>query len=73
MSKMYQEEVPQYAKLRSLVNQINQTVLNENPELLSAGEVANLRIERHGAIRLGTNRRVINHVSSVCGNGYVSC
>jgi len=54
MSKMYQEEVPQYAKLCSLVTAVNNQVLEKNLHLLSGQEKSSLSIERHGAIRLGT-------------------
>lgn len=59
ISSMYQQEVPQYAKLRSLVNTVNNKVLTnevrtKNPSLLTEDEKKQLSVERHGAIRLGT-------------------
>ncbi len=58
MSAMYQAEVPQYGALLELVERVNQETLQQQPELhrrLEAqGELARLSVERHGAIRVGT-------------------
>jgi len=57
MSAMYQQEVPQYAELLTLVADVNLAVLENNPELYqdmeNADELARLNVERHGAIRVG--------------------
>ncbi|MCH4811395.1 2-oxoadipate dioxygenase/decarboxylase HglS [Vreelandella neptunia] len=58
MSAMYQQEVPQYGTLLSLVEAVNQEVLTANPALNSAlqgsDELARINVERHGAIRVGS-------------------
>ncbi|MGM0543111.1 MAG: 2-oxoadipate dioxygenase/decarboxylase HglS [Pseudomonadota bacterium] len=58
MSAMYQQEVPQYSALLSLVASVNEAVLAASPalrETLAAhDELARLDVERHGAIRVGT-------------------
>ncbi|QKJ87211.1 VOC family protein [Paramixta manurensis] len=58
MSAMYQQEVPQYGTLMSLVTTVNQQVLHDDPSfeqrLRDADELARLGVERHGAIRVGT-------------------
>jgi uncharacterized glyoxalase superfamily metalloenzyme YdcJ len=58
MSAMYQAEVPQYGTLLELVERVNQETLSQQPELYrrleAQGELARLRVERHGAIRVGT-------------------
>ncbi|MGM0856941.1 MAG: 2-oxoadipate dioxygenase/decarboxylase HglS [Pseudomonadota bacterium] len=58
MSAMYQQEVPQYSALLSLVASVNEEVLAASPalrETLAAhNELARLDVERHGAIRVGT-------------------
>ncbi|MFC7290657.1 VOC family protein [Hirschia litorea] len=57
MSVMYREEVPAYADLVTLVEEVNAKVLKADPELeeeLEAeGGIDALNAERHGAIRLG--------------------
>ncbi|WP_144244243.1 2-oxoadipate dioxygenase/decarboxylase HglS [Nitrincola sp. A-D6] len=57
MSDMYRSEVPQYQTLLDLVDEVNQTVLADNPALKQAleerGELQRLSLERHGAIRVG--------------------
>lgn len=59
MSEMYQKEVPLYGDLIDLVSEVNTEVLNEQPEvrqqLEHTGEIDRLNLERHGAIRLGTD------------------
>lgn len=58
MSAMYQQEVPQYGTLLSLVEAVNQEVLAVNPalhsELKQSDELARINVERHGAIRVGS-------------------
>ncbi|MFU9137374.1 2-oxoadipate dioxygenase/decarboxylase family protein [Erwinia tasmaniensis] len=58
MSDMYQREVPQYGTLLKLVAQVNSEVLEQDPaqkrQLIAAGELSRLSVERHGAIRVGT-------------------
>lgn len=58
MSDMYQEEVPLYGDLLSLVEDTNQEVLekstNTKAHLKRTGEMKRLSMERHGAIRVGT-------------------
>jgi uncharacterized glyoxalase superfamily metalloenzyme YdcJ len=58
MSAMYQQEVPQYGTLLSLVEAVNQEVLAANPALNHAlqdsHELARINVERHGAIRVGS-------------------
>jgi uncharacterized glyoxalase superfamily metalloenzyme YdcJ len=58
MSEMYRQEVPQYGTLLELVADINARTLEEQPALHSkmqrTGELDRLRVERHGAIRVGT-------------------
>lgn len=58
MSTMYQQEVPQYGALLTLVADVNEATLQAQPVLKAAlearGELSRLNVERHGAIRLGT-------------------
>ncbi|MCT7656216.1 VOC family protein [Oceanimonas sp. NS1] len=58
MSRMYQQEVPQYGTLVRLVADINEQVLAREPalheQLQQQGELERLSLERHGAIRVGT-------------------
>ena len=58
MSEMYQKEVPLYGDLIDLVTEVNTKVLSKQPEvkeqLEHTGEINRLNLERHGAIRLGT-------------------
>ncbi|XUO82803.1 VOC family protein [Halomonas sp. KM007] len=58
MSAMYQAEVPQYGALLELVERVNQETLQQQPalhhRLEAQGELARLSVERHGAIRVGT-------------------
>lgn len=58
MSDMYQQEVPHYATLLTLVSEVNEETLAQQPELnarlAQAGELSRLDVERHGAIRVGT-------------------
>nr|WP_289123843.1 VOC family protein [uncultured Halomonas sp.] len=57
MSAMYQQEVPQYGTLLSLVESVNHDVLAEDAALAhtleASDELARLSVERHGAIRVG--------------------
>lgn len=58
MSAMYQNEVPLYGDLVDLVTEVNNDVINTQPnikaQLEHTGEIDRLNLERHGAIRLGT-------------------
>ena len=58
MSLMYKQEVPLYGTLLELVSEINQQVMDRQPEVAQAlrwtGEIERLDQERHGAIRVGT-------------------
>ncbi len=58
MSDMYQQEVPAYGTLVSLVEQTNEQVIQQgaatNLKLEENQGMARLNAERHGAIRLGT-------------------
>ncbi|MBM7454616.1 putative glyoxalase superfamily metalloenzyme YdcJ [Oceanisphaera litoralis] len=58
MSRMYQQEVPQYGTLMQLVAEVNEQVLAADPalrqQLQQNGELDRLSLERHGAIRVGT-------------------
>nr|WP_154324716.1 VOC family protein [Pantoea sp. 201603H] len=58
MSAMYQQEVPQYGVLLSLVAQVNEQVFQLDPALEARmrdhDELTRLGVERHGAIRVGT-------------------
>jgi uncharacterized glyoxalase superfamily metalloenzyme YdcJ len=64
MSAMYQQEVPLYGDLLSLVAQINTLTLAQHPDLKqqleSTGQLPRLSEERHGAIRLGTATELFN-------------
>lgn len=57
MSEMYREEVPLYGTLLDIVHEVNEAVLENNPQLRAnlagVNELARLDVERHGAIRLG--------------------
>ncbi len=58
MSRMYQQEVPQYGTLMQLVAEVNEQTLADEPalqqQLQDSGELERLSLERHGAIRVGT-------------------
>lgn len=58
MSVMYQQEVPQYGTLLTLVAEVNQQVLAQDrvlaERLTAADELSRLSVERHGAIRVGS-------------------
>lgn len=58
MSRMYQQEVPQYGTLLQIVKDTNADYLRQHPETFSHqvkdSELNRLDVERHGAIRLGT-------------------
>jgi uncharacterized glyoxalase superfamily metalloenzyme YdcJ len=58
MSDMYRSEVPQYATLCTLVGEVNEATLAQQPDLRErlqrAGDLERLDVERHGAIRVGT-------------------
>lgn len=73
MSAMYQAEVPQYGTLLQLVREVNQQVLQQQPEPLAAEhrqqEVERLSVERHGAIRVGSAQELatLRQVFAVMG------
>lgn len=54
MSAMYQDEVPQYGQLFTLVKSVNEKALGNDLETLSEEERNLLITEHHGAIRVGT-------------------
>ncbi|MGP9765275.1 2-oxoadipate dioxygenase/decarboxylase HglS [Halomonas sp. AOP13-D3-9] len=58
MSDMYQQEVPQYGTLLSLVADVNREVIERDVRLADTltanGEMERLHVERHGAIRVGS-------------------
>lgn len=58
MSRMYQQEVPLYAELLAIVDDVNRRELAADPEFAAQlerhGEFDRLNREYHGAIRLGT-------------------
>ena len=58
MSAMYRNEVPAYGQLITLVAQVNDQRLADDPALRdrmqATGELGRVSDERHGAIRLGT-------------------
>ncbi|MCX2524207.1 2-oxoadipate dioxygenase/decarboxylase HglS [Larsenimonas rhizosphaerae] len=62
MSDMYQLEVPQYGTLLKLVDAVNRETLDRDPDLHARlcyqQELARLRVERHGAIRVGTAKEL---------------
>src|SRR5690606_7487138 len=58
MAAMYRDEVPAYGTLMSLVAQVNEETLANDPalkeRLAATDSLARISEERHGAIRLGT-------------------
>jgi len=64
LSKMYQEEVPLYGDLLTLVQESNQQALDQTPALkeqtIPSDTLDRLSAERHGAIRLGSARELFN-------------
>lgn len=62
MSAMYRAEVPKYAVLLDLVNQVNKNTLQQNDQLktqlLDTNNLNRILEERHGAIRLGTSEEL---------------
>ncbi|GLR09292.1 DUF1338 domain-containing protein [Mixta theicola] len=58
MSVMYQQEVPQYGTLLTLVAEVNQQILAQDralaERLTAADDLSRLSVERHGAIRVGS-------------------
>ncbi|MBI6161516.1 VOC family protein [Serratia liquefaciens] len=62
MSEMYQKEVPLYGDLLELVAETNRQVLREDAalahQLQITGEIERLAMERHGAIRVGTEQEL---------------
>lgn len=64
MSKMYQNEVPQYGKLIDLVKAVNHETLKVDvalhKQLAYSHQLSRLGLERHGAIRVGTASELAN-------------
>ncbi|WWC88268.1 uncharacterized protein L201_003175 [Kwoniella dendrophila CBS 6074] len=56
LSDMYKKEVPLYGDLIELVNDVNSEIKKVKPDLWEIGD--RLRVERHGAIRLGTSEEL---------------
>ncbi|SPO28760.1 uncharacterized protein UTRI_04638 [Ustilago trichophora] len=54
MSSMYRTEVPLYGDLLSIISSVNSSVIRSNPDVISDDEISRLNVERHGAIRVGT-------------------
>src|SRR5690625_4921494 len=70
MSEMYRTEVPLYGRLIELVREINDDILQKNPDLENdLGSLDRVSEERHGAIRLGTaaELRTMAEVFSIMG------
>lgn len=63
MSDMYQQEVPQYGTLLSLVADVNREMLERDTSLTATlttnGELERLHVERHGAIRVGSPAELV--------------
>ncbi len=78
MSRMYQQEVPQYGTLMQLVAEVNDQVLAAEPalqqQLQENGELDRLSLERHGAIRVGTaaELKMLRRVFAIMGMHPVS-
>src|SRR5438094_829580 len=64
MSEMYRAEVPQYGTLVQLVDDTNREILQRHSELRASlerrGELDRLKVERHGAVRLGSAEELFN-------------
>ena len=58
MSKMYRDEVAQYATLYSLVESLNESEIASKPDQTLSIKNELLECERHGAIRLGTAKEL---------------
>lgn len=77
MSDMYRAEVPQYGTLLELVADVDAEKLHADPRLRASleqtGEIDRLSVERHGAIRLGTEQELfdIRRLFAVMGMGPV--
>jgi len=73
MSRMYREEVPQYATLCDLVAEVNASVLALQPTLSTRlsreGQLERIDVERHGAVRVGTpaELRMLGRLFAVMG------
>jgi len=73
MSQMYRREVPLYADLIAIVDDVNGRVLSAHPKLRATtergGQIGRLAAERHGAIRVGTPEelRLIKRAFAVMG------
>ena len=64
MSAMYREEVPLYGDLIRIVSDINKVILDQTQDSQSlalkvgGADLSRLDVERHGAIRLGTEKEL---------------
>lgn len=62
MSELYRKEVPQYGTLCDLVSVVNERTMSREPALAAHlqkdGQLDRLEVERHGAIRLGTEQEL---------------
>lgn len=73
MSEMYRLEVPAYADLLKLVTLVNESIIENSPdikkELISTNGLNRINEERHGAIRLGTAQelKTISRIFRVMG------
>ncbi|VBB73809.1 Putative protein of unknown function [Podospora comata] len=68
LSEMYRTEVPLYGKLVDVVNQVDTTTLQSRGQSLN-DLPSRFQLERHGAIRLGTQQemRMISRLFAVMG------
>ncbi|PWZ03714.1 DUF1338-domain-containing protein [Testicularia cyperi] len=59
MSTMYKSEVPLYGDLISIISTVNSNVITSQPaSFISDAEISRLSVERHGAIRVGTQEEL---------------
>ncbi|GGB37335.1 DUF1338 domain-containing protein [Oceanisphaera marina] len=78
MSRMYQQEVPQYSTLMKLVAEVNHETLDADAQLaqqLAANnEQTRLSVERHGAIRVGSaaELNMLRRIFAIMGMAPVS-
>lgn len=69
MSNMYRQEVPLYGDLLSIIGSVNGDCIRAHPDLISDDEISRLNVERHGAIRVGTQEelQVLSRIFGVFG------
>lgn len=78
MSRMYQQEVPQYSTLIKLVAEVNQDTLDADSrlaqQLAENNEQTRLSVERHGAIRVGSaaELNMLRRIFAIMGMAPVS-